>query len=298
LELLILHSNSRAAELAPLVSRLSQDGISPEFWPFPDRWAVVHADALAVALRTHSHWLLMPAPLDRAHPAFVFAAGFGTGVGERCYLYDTEGYGAGSFHVYESADALAEALFSERRRWQQLQSRRTARDLIAERGLEVSLSAYFETASLGDVAACRLYLDAGFSPDLSDQKGVSVLSRAVRAGHLAVVRLLLDAGADVNHLSRDRGNSALMDAAADGQTDIVAELLARGADLSGVSRNGQNVLVLAVGRGAEDTAALLLDAGADPFVADKLGSDAVRYAHLLGRKRFLELVKAKFPERI
>jgi len=285
-------------EVDGLKTRLGSEGILSEGFVLPPQWDLGHADALAVALRTHSHWLLLPSKADRGHPAFLFAAGFGAGAGERCYVQDSERYGSGLFQLHESLGTLTEALLTERRRWAQVLARRGARDMLAEQGYDISPTAFFEAAVLGDVAACGLYLEAGFSPDLSDKKGVSVLCRTIRAGHLAVVRLLLDAGADVNHRSRDRDNSALMDAAAEGQTDIVAELLSRGADIDGVSRNGQNAIVLAVGRGAEDAAALLLQAGADPFVADKLGSDAVQYAHLLGRKRFLELVKTKYPERV
>jgi ankyrin repeat protein len=88
-----------------------------------------------------------------------------------------------------------------------------------------------------------------------------------------------------------------MDASAEGLTDMVQELIRRGADLSGLSRNGQNALVLAIGKGAQDIAAILLDAGADPFVADKLGMNACQYAQLLGRKEFQALVQSKFPDK-
>jgi len=89
-----------------------------------------------------------------------------------------------------------------------------------------------------------------------------------------------------------------MDAAAEGLTDIVRELIRRGADLTGLSRNGQNALVLAIGKGAQDIAAILLEAGADPFVPDKLGMNACQYAQLLSRKEFLTLVRERHPDRI
>ncbi len=298
MELLIVHSKTRTGELALLRSALTGRGIATEAFVLPPSWELTHAETFVVALRTHSHWLLAPSPEDRGHPALVFAAGFGTGVGERCSVFDAIPYGPGSIPCYADVAALVEALSAEKVRWDQVLARRVARDTLAEQGFDVSVSAFFEAAQIGDVATCRLFLDTGFSPDLSDKKGVSILCRSVRAGHLAVARLLLEAGADINHRSRDRDNSPLMDAAAEGQTDLVAELLARGADLQGISRNGQNALVLAIGKGAEDAAALLLTAGADPFVADKLGSDAVQYAQLLGRKKFLELIKEKFPEKV
>jgi hypothetical protein len=298
LELLIVHSKSRTDELALLRSALAGRRIATDAFVLPPSWDITHAEAFAVALRTHSHWLLAPSTEERTHPAFLFAAGFGAGTGERCTVFDTVPYGAGLFPSFQDAAALVEAFSAERVRWEQVLARRVARDALAEKGLDVSVSGFFEAAQIGDIANCRLYLESGFSPDLPDKKGVSVLGRAVRAGHLAVARLLLESGADINHRSRDRDNTPLMDAAAEGQTDLVAELLARGAELAGVSRNGQNALVLAIGKGAEEAAALLLHAGADPFVADKLGSDAVQYAQLLGRKTFLELVKEKFPERV
>ncbi|HVZ32600.1 MAG TPA: ankyrin repeat domain-containing protein, partial [Polyangiaceae bacterium] len=285
MELLIVHSETRRGEASGWKDRLFAAGIASDLLALSPAWTVERAETLAVALRTHSHWLLMPSAEDRQHLAFLFAAGFGAGVGERCYVLDSRHYGAGLFHCFDDAGALSDTLMAERRRWEQVLQRRSARDQLAEQGYDISATAFFEAAAMGDVAACRLYMESGMSPDLVDKKGVTVLSRAIRAGHLAVVSLLLDSGADINHRSRDRDNSALMDAAAEGRTEIVVELLTRGADLGGVSRNGQNVLVLAVGKGAEDAAELLLQAGADPFVPDKLGTDAVQYAQLLGRKK-------------
>ena len=125
-----------------------------------------------------------------------------------------------------------------------------------------------------------------------------MLGLAVRANHLGVMRLLADRGADVNARSRDRENTPLMDAAAEGSADMVGELIGRGADLSGLSRNGQGALVLAIGKGAQDVASLLLDAGADPFVPDKLGMNACQYAQLLGRKEFLDRVAGLYPGRV
>src|SRR5207247_6043837 len=72
-------------------------------------------------------------------------------------------------------------------------------------------------------------------PDLMDgppsREGWTPLMNAVHKGRFAVVRILVEAGADVNAKSAD-GVTALMLATGEPQTDIVRALLDAGADAS------------------------------------------------------------------
>jgi len=201
-------------------------------------------------------------------------------------------------HVCPDFPSLVNALETESARWTLFLARLAAKGQLVERGLEATNTAFLEAVEKGDSTSCELFLKAGFSPDLANKKGVPVLCLAVRAAHLGIVRLLVDGGADINLRSKDRDNTPLMDAAAEGLIDIVKDLLGRGADLAGLSRNGQNALVLAIGKGDQAIAGVLLDAGADPFVADKLGMNAYQYAQMLGRKEFAALVADRFPDRV
>jgi hypothetical protein len=300
LELLIVYSETKKGELVSLASLLHQKGIRFHPLALPSRWGIQDSEDLLHYLKDFNHWLFLLGPDDLANPAFLFASGYCVAIHERCYLLDPEGgllpgYWKTLLNVCPDFPTLVETLDAERARWAQFLQRLEAKGKLVERGLEVTNSVFIEAVEKGDQASCDLFLQAGFSPDLTNKKGVSILCLAVRAAHLGVVRLLLDGGADVNLRSRDRDNSPLMDAAAEGLTDIVRELLARGADLAGLSRNGQSALVLAIGKGAQDVALILLEAGADPFVADKLGMNACQYAQLLGRQDFLGQVAARYP---
>jgi hypothetical protein len=302
LDLLIIYSEAKKGELVSLATLLHQKGIRFHPLPLPEAWDLRDSEDLVHYIKDNSHWLFLVSPADLGNPAFLFATGYCVALHERCYLLDSAGLVPGYWktllHVCSDFPSLVHALEAERSRWAVFLSRLEAKGKLIERGVEVTNSAFLEAVEKGDLGSCELFLRAGFSADLANKKGVSVLCQAVRSAHLGVVRLLLDGGADVNLRSRDRDNSPVMDAAAEGLTEIVRELVARGADLSGMSRNGQNALVLSIGKGAQDVAVLLLKAGGDPFIADKLGMNACQYAQLLGRKDFLVEVAALYPGRV
>ncbi len=82
---------------------------------------------------------------------------------------------------------------------------------------------------------------------------------AVREGELAVVRDLLDHGADVEE-RYDEGQSPLMVAAFHGHLDIVRLLLERGADATYRADNGWDAVAFAELEGHDDVEALLQEA--------------------------------------
>lgn len=301
MELLIIYSESKKGELVSLASLLHLKGIQFEPFALPRGWGLWDSEDLVQTMKNNSHWLFLIDHDDLANPALLFASGYGVAVHERCFVLDPSGlvpgYWKALFRVCSDFTSLVNDLAAELRRWTHYLACLEAKSKLMERGVEVSNSAFLEAVEKGDLGSCELFLQAGFSPDLTNKKGVSILCQAVRSAHLGVVRLLLEKGADINLRSRDRDNSPVMDAAAEGLIDIVRELIARGADLGSVSRNGQNALVLAIGKGAQDVAGLLLEAGGDPFVVDKLGMNAVQYAQLLGRKEFAAQVAQRFPNR-
>ncbi len=303
MDLLIVYSETTKTSLLSLSTLLEEKSIRFHPMPLPEDWTIGVSEDLLHYLKDHTHWVFLLSDTDFANPAFLFSAGYCIALQERCYLLDDSsgsvpGYWKNLMNICPDFPALVQALEVERERWLLFLSRLEAKGKIVDRGLEVSNTAFLESIEKGDTASCELFLDAGFSPDLTNKKGVSLLGLAVRSLHLGVTRLLLDRGADVNLCSRDRENSPLMDAAAEGADDLVRELIQRGANLEGLSRNGQNALVLAIGKGSEAVASTLLLAGADPFVADKLGMNACQYAQLLGRKEFLSQVAERYPGRL
>ena len=137
--------------------------------------------------------------------------------------------------------------------------------------------ALLAAAVAGDLEACRAALAQGadyrFTGKEADgrERGLNCLVAAAGKGFLNVVQLLLDSGADANHVAepsarRDAGRSpkefsatALMAAAGEGHAEIVRALLEAGAD----ARGGEGVdaadsaLMRAVMRGHADVIVLL-----------------------------------------
>ena len=112
--------------------------------------------------------------------------------------------------------------------------------------------------------------------------GATPLMRAARAGDHAVIRLLLDKGANVKATTR-QGNTALMFAGGIGYRDkntrgsesdaleSVKVLMAAGLDLNQTNTAGENILHGAALRGADTIVQFLLDKGMDVNATSKQG---------------------------
>jgi ankyrin repeat protein len=92
-----------------------------------------------------------------------------------------------------------------------------------------------------------------------------------RGGHTQHLVEYLDAGVPPN-LTNDKGDTLLILAAYHRHADAVAALLAHGADHARVNDRGQTALAAAVFRQSEPAVRALLDAGADP----DLGAQSAR----------------------
>jgi len=86
----------------------------------------------------------------------------------------------------------------------------------------------FDMARNGDEALIE-YLDNGVSPDLANQDGYSLLMLAAYAGHTAIVRGLLERGADVDK-QNNRGQTPLAGAVFKKYDEVVDVLIDAGAD--------------------------------------------------------------------
>jgi ankyrin repeat protein len=122
----------------------------------------------------------------------------------------------------------------------------------------------FEAAALGDVERVRTLLAgqpavaAAWSPD-----GFTALGLASFVGHLPVVRLLIERGADVNAVGRNAGKyTPLTGAVTASHAPVVAELLRHGADANYRYSAGYTPLHVAAANGSTDIVKLLLEAGA------------------------------------
>jgi len=152
----------------------------------------------------------------------------------------------------------------------------------------------FATAS--DAPALEALLLAGASPDLADYDLRTAIHLACAEGNAAIVRLLLDNGADVN-LGDRWGSTPLMQAVASNQAHIVRDLVrAPRADLAATNAAGETAMRLALDLGLDDCVAVLRVAGAPHGLsAHEAGSRAI-FAALSGDSAALRrLVSAGIP---
>jgi len=104
-------------------------------------------------------------------------------------------------------------------------------------------------------------LNAGVDPEVANADSVTCLMFAAKRGHTAVVKALLDAGADVNASDRD-GKPLLMHAMdLDEYVEVARLLIAAGADVNAAMPNGWTVLQHAKDKGRTEIVALLKEAG-------------------------------------
>jgi hypothetical protein len=189
-----------------------------------------------------------------------------------------------------------------------------------------SKSSFLKAAAKGDDAEVRHCLahkiPGAFSIDSQDEKGLTALNLAARAGHAHIITLLLAKGADANIPAHD-GVTPLMAAmeagkpaaalllakggaspdthnadyvyplhlaAFGGELDIVKALVAAKADLDAVIRtNGRTPLHWAVEKEMGSVVEFLVKEGARTDIADKAGRTAIDLART--RPHMLKLLQ-------
>lgn len=138
---------------------------------------------------------------------------------------------------------------------------------VSDDTTQQDLDAAFHNAAFGGhMAIVRLCLDKGADVNSKSKLYGDALQAAAFRGHVAIVSLLLDCHADAN-AQRGRWGSALQAAAEGGQLDVLKLLVSRGADIDLPSNESGCVLASAVRCElcSSPTRCLvyLLDAGAD-----------------------------------
>jgi serine/threonine-protein phosphatase 6 regulatory ankyrin repeat subunit B len=189
----------------------------------------------------------------------------------------------------------------------------------------IDYKTYFSAADHGDVAKLTELLDAGANVEEETMRGWTALIMAIMKGHIEIVKLLLNRGADINHRScslpplvhaiakeanleimkllLDHGanplfvsgkeqKNALHWAASEGALGAIEILLDRGMDIEAKSRRGCTPLILAADVGQARAAELLLKRGANPLVRSENGGTPLIWAachnHLDAIKLFLD----------
>lgn len=189
-------------------------------------------------------------------------------------------------------------------------------------------AALIEAAAAGRVDEVARLIQTGAPLDAQDAQGRSALLRAVAGDHVSVAKILLEAGASPNTQAANRDTPWLL-AGALGRAEIIAAMLPRKPDLSIRNRYGGNALIPAcerahveavkllltsgidldhindlgwtclleiviLGDGGprhQQVARLVLDAGADPSLADKDGVTPLAHARQRGQQAIARLIE-------
>ncbi|MGH8216902.1 MAG: ankyrin repeat domain-containing protein, partial [Rhodanobacteraceae bacterium] len=134
--------------------------------------------------------------------------------------------------------------------------------------------------------------------DAVDALGRSALMHATREGHAAIVRTLLEAGADAALADR-HGTTPLMEAAQAGATAVVALLAEKHPDVHAGDQHGRTALVRACQspRASVDCIRALLAMGSDPRRRGPDGRSAIDQASEAGRWDLVALLdpQAQLP---
>ena len=97
---------------------------------------------------------------------------------------------------------------------------------------------------------------------------------AASNGHLAVVELLLKAGADLSSIN-NQGETALLCASHQGHVAVLESLIQAGAPLNTANNRGETALMIGARRGCHDAVRLLLKKGAHPQLKNLKGQTAL-----------------------
>ncbi len=142
-------------------------------------------------------------------------------------------------------------------------------------------AALIEAAAAGRVDEVARLIQTGAPLDAQDAQGRSALLRAVAGDHVSVAKILLEAGASPNTQAANRDTPWLL-AGALGRAEIIAAMLPRRPDLSIRNRYGGNALIPACERAHVEAVRLLLTSGIDLDHVNDLGWTCLLEIVILG----------------
>jgi uncharacterized protein len=198
----------------------------------------------------------------------------------------------------------------------------------ATAGAEQNMAELHDAVLAGDIARVNALITSGAAVDEKNRSGETALLLAVKHDRTAIAKSLMAAGASINARAKNKDTPWLL-AGASGRTEIVRAMIPLGPDLSIRNRYGGNALIPACERGHVETiklllttaidvdhvnnlgwtclleivilgdggprhveaARLVLDAGANPNIADKDGISPLAHARAKGQAEVAALIE-------
>ncbi|WP_331461503.1 ankyrin repeat domain-containing protein [Arthrobacter sp. zg-Y40] len=144
-----------------------------------------------------------------------------------------------------------------------------------------------QAAAAGNENAVRRILETGTDPGVIGMDGDTALVHAARSGHINVVQVLLNSGADANQ--RGRHESPLIAATLTGYADVVRVLVTNGALADG-RFEGRTALMMAAQQGDQVLVRALIDCGAEIDASDEENHTSLYMAAEVGQLHVVELL--------
>ena len=147
---------------------------------------------------------------------------------------------------------------------------------------------FHEAAGKGYVEVVRTMLQNGeVHENVTDSLGATAVHHSALNGHMPILRLLLEQGANIDAATTD-GGTALHHSALRGDHDIVLLLLDGGANMYAAAEDGKTALHYSAVRGHTSIVQLLLDRGAN---IDDAVSDGKTALHYSAAKRYTSTIQ-------
>jgi uncharacterized protein len=142
-------------------------------------------------------------------------------------------------------------------------------------------------------AAARVLLKLGANPNVREIDNYDIVTIAAVANDIEMLKLALEAGASAKNVTSRYDGTALIAAAHLGHAEAVKILIAAGAPLNHVNNLGWTALMEAIvlGNGGPThtaTVRALVEAGADVNIADRQGQTPLQHAR---RRGYVEMAR-------
>jgi uncharacterized protein len=156
------------------------------------------------------------------------------------------------------------------------------------------MTALMKAVQKNDVARTRTLIAEGANVDELDPNGDAPLVMAAYLGHSEIVKLLLEAGADVKAVDPGMKATALHAAAYAGRTEAARLLIEHGIDINRQGpKNGYTALHDAIWENNIETARVIIDAGADLTLKSHSGETPLDFARAKHRREIVAMIEGR-----